>query len=502
MMNATVMPSTTAFDNRTPADASGFASLGLTRTLTDAVTALGYEEPTPIQREAIPVLLAGRDLVGQAATGTGKTAAFALPMLDRIRKDGPSRTGGVRGLVLVPTRELAIQVTEAIHKYARGVGLSVAAVYGGASIGDQLRSLKRGVDIVVATPGRAIDHMKRSTLKLDGLQVLVLDEADEMLDMGFAEDLETIMTATPRTRQTALFSATIPARIAAIAKRHLSNPVRVTVAREKTAEGEVPLVRQVGYIVPRPRKAAALAQLLEFEKPKSAIVFCRTRHEVDSLTETLTVRGHRAQALHGGMIQRQRDRVMQLFREGHADLLIATDVAARGLDIEHLSHVINYDAPPSPENYVHRIGRTGRIGREGVAITLVDPREKSLMRNIEAFTRQEVEVGALPTAADLRLRRLDATRAALREHLDGGRLDDFRAVVDALASEYDARDVAAAAVKMAHDASAISGTAASPGAPARQARIAEAATPARAQVFERPAPRPHVWRAGQRRPAR
>jgi len=514
-MNTTAMPSMsmTAADEPIIADdvdAGGFASLGLTAALVAAVTTLGYEEPTPIQREAIPVLLAGRDLVGQAATGTGKTAAFALPMLDRIRRDGPSRTGGVRGLVLVPTRELAMQVAEAIQKYAKGVGLSVVAVYGGAAMDQQLRSLKRGVDIVVATPGRALDHMRRSTLKLDGLQVLVLDEADEMLDMGFAEDLETIMNATPSTRQTALFSATIPARIAAIAKRHLTNPTRVTLAREKTAEGAVPLVRQVGYIVPRPRKAAALAQVLEFEKPKSAIVFCRTRHEVDSLTETLTVRGHRAQALHGGMMQRQRDRVMQLFREGRADLLIATDVAARGLDIEHLSHVINYDAPPSPESYVHRIGRTGRIGREGVAITLVDPREKNLMRNIEAFTRQRVEIVELPTAADLRVRRLDATREALRERLAGGGLDDFRAVVDALAPEFDVRDIAAAAVKMAHEGPAA--TAPAPRAervetPARPERLEgrerreRPERPERSERPERPARRPQVWRAGQRQAA-
>ena len=244
-------PSTHSGDSAAP-EGSGFGSLGLSGALVDAVTALGYEEPTPIQREAIPVLLAGRDLVGQAATGTGKTAAFALPMLDLIRKDGPSRTGGVRGLVLVPTRELAMQVTEAIHEYAKGVGLSVVAVYGGSSMDTQIRSLKRGVDIVVATPGRALDHMRRKTLALDRLHVLVLDEADEMLDMGFAEDLETIMTATPKTRQTALFSATMPARIAAIAKRHLNNPSRITLTHEKPAAGSVPRVRQVGYVVSRP----------------------------------------------------------------------------------------------------------------------------------------------------------------------------------------------------------------------------------------------------------
>ena len=529
-MNTTAMPRTAPKSSDDPSnpDASGFASLGLTSALVAAVTALGYEEPTPIQREAIPVLLAGRDLVGQAATGTGKTAAFALPMLDRIRKDGPSRTGGVRGLVLVPTRELAMQVTEAIHKYAKGVGLSVTAVYGGSAMDTQIRSLKRGVDIVVATPGRALDHMRRTTLALDRLQVLVLDEADEMLDMGFAEDLETILKATPATRQTALFSATMPARIAAIAKHHLTNPSRINVAHVDVAAGTVPRVRQVGYIVSRPQKLAALGRVLEFEQPKSAIVFCRTRHEVDSLTETLSVRGHRAQALHGGMIQRQRDRVMQLFKDGQVNVLVATDVAARGLDIEHLSHVINYDVPPAAEGYVHRIGRTGRIGREGVAITLVDPREQRLMRNIEAFTKQRIEIGTLPSPADLRLRRLDATRAALREQLTAGALDDFRTVVETLALEFDVRDVAAAAVKMAHEGTAAPAPApraervdtpersARPSGPARRdgqegrdrlerpERSTRRDGPdgregqERSERTERPARRPGVWRAGQR----
>jgi len=514
-MNTTTMPrtpSTHSGDSAAP-EGSGFGSLGLSGALVDAVTALGYEEPTPIQREAIPVLLAGRDLVGQAATGTGKTAAFALPMLDLIRKDGPSRTGGVRGLVLVPTRELAMQVTEAIHEYAKGVGLSVVAVYGGSSMDTQIRSLKRGVDIVVATPGRALDHMRRKTLALDRLHVLVLDEADEMLDMGFAEDLETIMTATPKTRQTALFSATMPARIAAIAKRHLNNPSRITLTHEKPAAGSVPRVRQVGYVVSRPQKLAALGRVLEFEAPKSAIVFCRTRHEVDSLTEMLSVRGHRAQALHGGMMQRQRDRVMQLFKEGHVNVLVATDVAARGLDIEHLSHVINYDVPPAAEGYVHRIGRTGRIGREGVAITLVDPRETRLMRNIEAFTKQRIEIGTLPTPADLRLRRLDATRAALHECLTKGGLDDFRTVVEALALEFDIRDVAAAAVKLVQQGQERrdgqerqesreraerperSERPERPERPERTERPERFAPPERT---ERPVKRPGVWRAGHR----
>jgi ATP-dependent RNA helicase DeaD len=431
---------------------SDFASLGLAQPLVAAVAALGYEEPTPIQREAIPVLLAGRDLLGQAATGTGKTAAFALPMLDRIAADPQTRGAGVRGLVLVPTRELAMQVSEAIHKYAKGVGLGVVPLYGGASMDQQIRALQRGAAIVVATPGRALDHIRRSTIKLGALTMLVLDEADEMLDMGFAEDIEAIITATPAARQTALFSATMPARIASIAQRHLKNPSRITVAREKLAAGKVPRVRQVAYVVARNQKSAALGRVLEYEGPKSAIVFCRTRLEVDSLTETLDAYGYRVQALHGGMMQRQRDRVMQLFREGKTDLLVATDVAARGLDIEHLSHVINYDVPSAAEAYVHRIGRTGRIGREGVAITLAEPREHRLLKNIEAFTKQKIEILTLPTVTDLQARRLELTRASLRERIVAGNLDDVRVVVESLAHEFDILDVAAAAVKMAHEA--------------------------------------------------
>jgi ATP-dependent RNA helicase DeaD len=430
-----------------------FAALGLQQALADAVAALGYEEPTPVQRETIPLLLVGRDLLGQAATGTGKTAAFALPMLQRIGqlRDGrpPRQTAG---LVLVPTRELAMQVAEAVHKYAKGVGLSVVPLYGGAPMHQQIRSLERGAHIVIATPGRALDHMRRGTLKLDALSVLVLDEADEMLDMGFAEDLDAILKSTPETRQTALFSATIPGRILSIADRHLKNPARITIAREKQTAGKLPRVRQVAYIVNRAHKPAALERLLDMEDPVATLVFCRTRIEVDSLVETLHAHGHQAEALHGGMIQRQRDRVMSLFRAQKADLLIATDVAARGLDIEHLSHVVNYDVPSSPEVYLHRIGRTGRAGRGGTAITLAEAREHRLLRAIEQFTKSKIEVAGVPTVADVRARQLDLTRAALREHLVAGGTDQFRVVVETLAQEFDIVDIAAAAVKMAHAA--------------------------------------------------
>lgn len=428
-----------------------FPSLGLRRELTDGVAALGYEEPTPVQRETIPLLLKGRDLLGQAGTGTGKTAAFALPMLQRIGEGhpGPRQTCG---LVLVPTRELAMQVSEAVHKYAKGVALTVLPLYGGAPMHQQIRALERGAHIVVATPGRALDHLKRTTLRLDALQVLVLDEADEMLDMGFADDLDTILKATPESRQTALFSATMPSRILSIAGRHLKNPARVTIEREKPAAGKVPRVRQVAYIVNRAHKPVTLARILDMEDPVATLVFCRTRMEVDALVETFNAHGHRSEALHGGMLQRQRDHVMGLFRSQKADLLIATDVAARGLNITHISHVVNYDVPASPEVYLHRIGRTGRAGREGVAITLAEAREHRLLRAIENFTRTKIEVATVPTVADLRARQLDLTRASLRERLLAKDYDDVRVVVESLAEEFDIVDIAAAAVKLAHAA--------------------------------------------------
>ena len=350
-----------------------------------------------------------------------------------------------------------MQVSEAIHRYARGTGLTVVPLYGGSSMQQQIRALDRGADVVVATPGRALDHIRRKTLNLDAVRVLVLDEGDEMLDMGFAEDIETILEETPETRQTTLFSATMPARILKIAERHLKKPQRVTIAHEKTAAGKMPRVRQLAYIVRRDQKPAALDRILEMEDPTSAIVFCRTRLEVDTLTETLNAHGYRAEALHGGMEQRQRDAVMNRVRSGKTDLLIATDVAARGLDIEQITHIVNYDVPAAPESYVHRIGRTGRAGREGTAITLAEPRESRLLRSIEQLTKQKIDVATVPTVADLKARRLELTRASIRDRLVAGDFEDVRVVVEQLAGEFDLMDVAAAAVKMAHQASGADG---------------------------------------------
>lgn len=436
-------PTTSSAANR------AFAELGLGPKLLQTLSSLGYEEPTPIQREAIPHLLEGKDLMGLAATGTGKTAAFALPLLQLIELGG--RVPGA--LILVPTRELAVQVAQAVHRYGKELGVQVLPIYGGQAFHQQLKVLKRGVDVVVATPGRALDHIRRGTLQLGSLEVLVLDEADEMLDMGFAEDLEAILSAVPGERQTLLFSATLAPRIKKIASQYLSDPVEVRIAADPDdGTGDVPLVRQTAYLVRRPHKLAALGRVLDLEGPDAALVFCRTRNDVDELVEALSGRGHRAEAMHGGMSQEERDRVMKKLRGGTVDLLVATDVAARGLDIAHLTHVVNYDVPTAAKSYVHRIGRVGRAGREGVAITLAEPREHGLLRNIERLTKQKISVESLPTVADLHARRLEMTRASVRESIVEGELEKFRVVVEALSDEFDLFDIALGALKMGHEA--------------------------------------------------
>ena len=429
----------------------GFGSLGLDPGLVKTLGDLGYEEPTPIQREAIPAVLSGKDVVGQAATGTGKTAAFALPMLQRAAAMGKDRPMP-SSLVLVPTRELAMQVAEAMHKYGQRLKMMVIPIYGGHSFGQQQRMLERGVDVVVATPGRAVDHIRRGTLDLSGISILTLDEADEMLDMGFADDLETILSETPAERQTVFFSATLPPRIAGMVTRHMKDPIRIQIAREPVAKGDAPKVRQTAYIVPRGKKLEVLGRVLDLENPSSALVFCRTRNEVDYLTERLSGQGYRAQSLHGGITQDQRTRVVKRLRDGSIELVIATDVAARGLDIEQLALVVNYDMPATPDAYVHRIGRVGRAGREGTAITLADPRESRLLRQFEMQTKGKITLAQVPTVADLRARRLELTRAALREAILAGGLEHYSVAVESLAQEHSLMDIALAAVKLAHQA--------------------------------------------------
>ena len=435
------------------ARADGFAAMGLPPALLTTLGDLGYEEPTPIQREAIPILMAGRDLLAEAPTGTGKTAAFALPLIQRLVAAGVPTSargdGRAAALILVPTRELAMQVAEAVHRYGERLRIRVLPIYGGQAMGPQLRSLKRGVDVVVATPGRAVDHVNRGTLDLGSVASVVLDEADEMLDMGFAEDLEALLSRTPENRQTSLFSATISPPIARIARRHLRDPERVSIAAESTPGDGIARVRQVAYIVRRTDKLAALGRILDVEEPTATLVFARTRGEVDELAERLGGHGYDAAALHGGLSQEQRDRIMDRFRAGELDVLVATDVAARGLDIGHVSHVVNFDVPSDPDAYVHRIGRTGRAGRTGMAITFFEPREHRLLKSIERDVGTRLELGRIPTIADLQERRLDVLRASLREAILEDGSDRLRAVVEPLSDEFDLMDIALAAVSLA-----------------------------------------------------
>ncbi|BAN01030.1 DEAD/DEAH box helicase [Ilumatobacter coccineus] len=433
-------------------DTVRFSDLGLSDELLSSLTDLGYEIPTPIQAESIPPLLDGFDLLGQAATGTGKTAAFALPMLDRVAGAGKSKIPF--GLVLVPTRELANQVAEATKQYGANRGVRIAALFGGTNIGPQFSLLKSGVDIVIGTPGRVLDHLKRGSLDLSRCAMVVLDEADEMLDMGFAEDLEAILDAAPPERQTVLFSATMPNRIDSIASRQLSDPVRISIKRATETDGTPPKVRQTAYLSHRTHRASALARILDMESPEAAIVFCRTRGDVDELVDVMNGRGYRAEALHGGMSQDQRDRAMGRLKNGIATLLIATDVAARGIDVDHLSHVVNYDIPQTTEAYTHRIGRVGRAGREGIAITLGGPKDHRKINNIARYTGQPIAIEKVPTVNDLTAKRMEITRNEVAEKLnDTESADLYRSIVESLTADNDPIDVAIAAVRLAHETS-------------------------------------------------
>jgi ATP-dependent RNA helicase DeaD len=426
-------------------EVNGFAVMGLDPRL---MNALDYKEPSPIQREAIPVLLQGKDLVGLAGTGTGKTAAFALPILHRLRAETSTKQG-VAVLILVPTRELAIQVAKALSKYGKPIGLSVLAVYGGTGYGEQIRAIRNNVEVVVATPGRALDLMTKGKLPLDSVRMLVLDEADEMLNMGFAEDMDAILSQTPKERQTMLFSATMPPRIEEMTKKHLNEPVRIRVAKEQPAAGEAAQVRQTAYVVAQEHKARALARLLDIEQPTSAIIFVRTRMDADELVGSLAHRGFKPLALHGGLAQEQRDRVMQRFRAGEANLLVATDIAARGLDIAHLSHVVNYDIPTDTDQYIHRIGRVGRAGRAGVAITLTTPREQGRLYQVERAVKQKIAILPIPTVKDLKAARINRTRTQLTEALAKAEVpDELRALVADMAKTFDPTDLALAALTL------------------------------------------------------
>jgi ATP-dependent RNA helicase DeaD len=424
-----------------PAAITNFNEIGLRPELMRAVIEVGYEEPTPIQARAIPAMIAGRDLVAQAQTGTGKTAAFALPILQRI----DTNKHHVQALVLVPTRELAIQVAHATHLLGKYTGVTVLPVYGGQPIARQLRSLQQGVHVVVGTPGRVMDHIRRETLDLAKVNVLVLDEADEMLDMGFLEDIEFILEQMPKDKQTTLFSATMPVRIRELSRRYMRDTQIISVGREQVT---VPQTNQTYYEVPQRAKLDALCRILDVETPTSTIIFCARKSDVDELVESLQGRGYKAEAIHGDLNQVQRDRVMRGFRDGKTEILVATDVAARGLDIPQVSHVVNYHIPWDPESYVHRIGRTGRAGREGTAITLIAPREYRQLKLIERLIQKRIKAGRLPSMADVEARRRALLVEQLRAAIEGGGLEPYRLAAEELSEDADPIDVAAAALKL------------------------------------------------------
>ena len=422
-----------------------FDSLGLIAPVLKAVADLGYEQPSAIQAQSIPYLLEGRDLLGQAQTGTGKTAAFALPLLSRI--DVTDKTTQL--LVLAPTRELAIQVSEAFQSYARNLpDFHVLPIYGGMSYDTQLRQLKRGVQVVVGTPGRVMDHIRRKTLKLDGLKALVLDEADEMLRMGFIDDVEWILEQTPSTRQIALFSATMPAVIRQVANRHLNNPKEVKIV---TKTSTAMTITQKYWPVSGLHKLDALTRILEMNEHDGMIIFVRTKAATVELAEKLTARGHACEASNGDISQNLRERTVDRIKKGQIDILVATDVVARGLDVERVSHVVNYDIPYDTESYVHRIGRTGRAGRSGTAILFVAHRERRMLQAIERATRQPIESMTLPTASDINAHRVNRFKQRITDAMDNENLDFFLELVQSYQkeNEVDPLKMAAALAHMA-----------------------------------------------------
>ncbi|WP_333678171.1 DEAD/DEAH box helicase [Dyella sp.] len=424
---------------------AGFSALALTPEVLRALADVGYEAPSPIQAATIPPLLEGRDVLGQAQTGTGKTAAFALPILSRIAM----RPGKPQALVLAPTRELAIQVAEAFQRYAAHMpGFQVLPIYGGQSYGPQLHALRRGVHIVVGTPGRVIDHLERGTLDLSELRFIVLDEADEMLRMGFIDDVEKVLQATPPERQVALFSATMPPPIRKIAQQHLKNPVEVTIKAATTTAANI---RQRYWWVSGMHKLDAMTRILEAEPFDAMIIFARTKQATEELAEKLQARGLAAAAINGDIAQPQRERVIQQLKEGKLDILVATDVAARGLDVERISHVLNYDIPYDTESYVHRIGRTGRAGRSGEAILFVTPREKGMLRAIERATRQPIEEMKLPTVEAVNDRRISRFKQNISDTLAMGGLEQFQQLIEQFEQEHNipAIEIAAALARIA-----------------------------------------------------
>ncbi|XDE64491.1 DEAD/DEAH box helicase [Arthrospira platensis BEA 1257B] len=423
-----------------------FESLGISEQRARHLETLGFTEPTPVQVQAIPEMLSGRDVVGMTQTGTGKTAAFSLPILEQI----DVHAAGIQALVLTPTRELAMQVKEAIRNFSDDNALYVLTVYGGQSIDRQIQRLRRGVQVVVGTPGRILDLLNRGELKLDLLRWLVLDEADEMLSMGFIQDVEKILeSADSEHRQTAFFSATMDPSISKLVRRHLKSPVTVKVETPKATPKRI---EQSVYMVPRGwSKARALEPILELEDPESAIIFVRTKQSAADLTNQLQAAGHSVDEYHGNLNQSQRERLLMRLRRRQVRWIVATDIAARGLDVDHLTHVINYDLPDQVESYVHRIGRTGRAGREGKAITLIQSIDRRKLRNIERHLRQTLSIQSVPKRAEIEARYIDRLKDRVRDALAGERMASFLPIVSQLSEEYDPHAIAAAALQLAYD---------------------------------------------------
>ncbi len=418
-----------------------FAEFNLEPKVLQAITELGFEEATPIQTKSIPFALEGKDLIGQAQTGTGKTAAFGIPLINKI----PASEDRIVALVMTPTRELAIQVADEIGKLTRYKGLRSLPIYGGQEIGRQIRALKKRPQIIIGTPGRLLDHINRKTIRLEDVQTVVLDEADEMLDMGFMEDIQSILKLIPEERQTMLFSATMPQNIQRLAQQFLKNPEHVSVIPKQVT---APSIEQAYIEVHERQKFDALSRLLDMESPELAIIFGRTKRRVDELSEALQKRGYSADGLHGDLSQNQRDNVMRKFRDGSIDVLVATDVAARGLDVSGVTHVVNFDLPQDPESYVHRIGRTGRAGKEGKAWSFVTPREIDHLHFIEKITRQRMSRKPLPTIAEAVEGKQRIAAERVLEIVNNEEFNEYKSTSIQLLEQYDSVQLLAAALKL------------------------------------------------------
>lgn len=418
-----------------------FTELNLSSPVLRALEEMGFESATAIQAEAIPVALTGRDMIGQAQTGTGKTVAFSIPMVEKI----DAGLDAVQGLILTPTRELCIQVAEEIGKVGRYKGVRVLPVYGGQDISRQIKALKNRPHVVIATPGRLIDHLNRRTVRLNQIKMAVLDEADEMLDMGFVEDIETILGQCPEERQTLLFSATMKPEVKRLAQKFMKE---IEIVSVKAQEVTVPSIEQVYYEVPERQKLDVLTRLLDIQNPELAIVFGRTKRRVDELMNALITRGYQADGLHGDLNQRQRDAVMRKFRDGAIEVLVATDVAARGLDVSGVTHVYNFDIPQDIDSYVHRIGRTGRAGKSGIAVTFVTPREMDHLRQIERVTKRKIERRPLPSVAEAKVGKQRVALEQILDTIEKGELGGFRALAEELLEQQDSLQVVSAALKL------------------------------------------------------